>query len=108
MRNPTRVIGNATLATSLVVSTVPCKLYTISGVNNNAAQRYIQVHNKAALPVNGTVPIFSFPVGTGQYFSFDISFQGADLDAVTLANSTVVDALTLGSADCAFQAIIAG
>lgn len=49
------------------------RLYTVFGVNNNAAVRYIQIHNATSAPAETTAPLISFPVGAGEVFSFDFS-----------------------------------
>lgn len=107
MRNPTRVVGNSAQVTSRVISTVPCKLYSVIGFNNSGATEYVQVHQTSSLPSNGAVPIFSFSVNDQQYFSFDIGIVGVDLDAVTVAASTTLSTLTIAGATFTFQGIIA-
>lgn len=101
----TRVVGNASLTNALIVSTKPTKLYSVTGYNSGAAQ-YIQIFNTATNAPNGTVPIFSINVPTQSYFFYDFSYYGADMDKISIANSTTSATLTRGAADCGIQAII--
>ncbi len=105
MRVPTQGVGNAARVASRVISTKGCKVYTILGYNSGAAQ-FIQVHEAAALPNDGAVPKHSFPVGAQQYFSFDLSIYGEDLDACTVCNSSTDNTKTIGAADVSIQAIL--
>lgn len=102
----TKVIGNATYTNAIVASTRPCKLYQVLGYNSSASTQYIQVHQTNAIPANGVVPIFSFPVATGNYFSLDFGVYGVELDAVMICNSSTADTKTIGSTDCGIQAVI--
>ena len=100
----TRVIGNASYTNTLVASYKPTKLFAVTGYNSGSLQ-YIQVFQSSA-PTNGMIPIFSIPVAATQYFSIDFSYYGADLDKITVCNSSTADTLTKGSSNCGLQAII--
>lgn len=97
-------VGNAAYTNSLVVSTTFTKVRAITGYES-ATSQFIQVFNAGTVPSNGSVPLFSFPVAAGQYFSFDFSFYGVDLDACVVCTSSTANVLTLGAADCSIQAI---
>lgn len=101
----TRVVGNAALTNKRLVSGRPCKLYTVLGQNTGPDQ-FIQVFQTNALPANNAVPVFSFAIGAGQYFSLDFGQYGADLDAVYVCCSTATNALTLGSSNVSITAIL--
>lgn len=102
----TITVGNATLTNSFVVAKGPVKLYTLCGYNSGPAQ-FIMIFQTNAVPNNGFLALHSFPVGTQQFYSFDFSYYGNGLDAVSVANSSTAATLTKGAADCSFQAIIA-
>ena len=102
----TIAVGNAVLTNSLIVATAPVKLYAVMGYNSGPAQ-FVQVFQTNAVPNNGMFAKHSFPVGAQQFYSFDFSYYGENLDAVSVANSTTADTLTLGATNCSFQAIIA-
>lgn len=58
-------------ATSKVARAVPCALVECWGFNDDASQDlYFQLHNSAALPASGAVPLEVFPVPAGQSFAF--------------------------------------
>lgn len=66
----------------------PGRLYAVQGDNNNAAVRYLQLHNKASAPSATEVPLFVFRVKAtdsimlggdfftqnGQYFDVGIAW----------------------------------
>ena len=105
----TVVRGNSFATNSFVVTatnayTPGVKLYLLTGYT--ATTQYIQVFQTNAVPANGTTPLFSLPISAGQGYSFDFSYYGADLDKLTICNSTTANTLTLGAADTTFQAIL--
>lgn len=65
-------------------------LYSITGYNANAATRYIQVHNLAVAPTStSSVPLFTFPVPSGQAFSLDLTPYGVyNSTGITVAISS--------------------
>jgi hypothetical protein len=101
----TAVIGNAAYTNTLIVATTPTKLYSVTGYNSGPSQ-FIQVFETNAPPANGVIPVFSIPVSSGQYFDFDFSYYGADLDSIVVCDSTTANTLTLGAVNCGIQAII--
>lgn len=103
----TRVSGNARLTNSLIVSSVlGTKLFTIQGYNAASATQYIQVFQTNAVPPNASVPTFSFPVASSNYFSMDFGQYGADLDRIMVVVSTNAATLGIGATNaCALQAI---
>lgn len=97
------------VAASAVVSAVPARLFQLRAIVATAvnADRIIQVHNAAALPANGAVPLWEMfiPAGTG------FAEAGDDWDPIdglicsvgcVLASSTTLDTLTIGAADITF------
>lgn len=104
----TRTYGNTSYVPYRVISKGPVKLYAIIGYNNGPAQ-FVMIFNKTnAPPTNGMTGVFSFPVAASNYFSFDLSYYGANLDAVVVCNSTTAQTNTLGSTNCTFQGIVGG
>ncbi len=101
----TTVAGNSALTNSLKVASQPTKLYAVTGMNLSGSAEYIQVFQKVT-PVNGDVPVFSFPVFASSPFALDFSFYGADLDAITICASTTATTLTLATANTTLQAIV--
>lgn len=106
----TTIIGNTSYVPYRVVKTNAVKLYTILGYNSGPAQ-FVMVFGtnnpSGAAPTNGQLGTFAFPVAASNYFSLDFSYYGANLDSISVANSTTATNLTLGSTNCSFQAIIA-
>lgn len=111
MRTPTRHVPNAdagTLVASRIVSTVPCKLFTLL-VHNTGPDQFIQIHETATLPANGQKPVLpSIPVAANTIEAIDLGIVGVDLAACTICNSTTATDKTIGAADCQISAIIAG
>lgn len=105
----TTVIGDTTYQPYRVVKTNATKLFSITGYNSGPAQ-FVMIFgagNPTGLaPTNGQKGTFCFPVAANNYFVLDLSYYGADLDSVSVANSTTATNLTLGLTNCAFQAII--
>jgi len=93
---PVGVTGNASLTNSLTVSTVPLKLYQLSGLNMAASLQYVQIFSQTNAATNGGTPTFSFPVNATNYFTWDFGVNGVDLDACVVKVST--NAATLGTA----------
>lgn len=113
MRTPTRHVPNAdagTLVASRVISTKPCKLFSVLVLNTSGSTQYIQIHETTSLPNNGQKPVLpSMPVAAGQFAAIDLGVPaGVDLAACTICNSSTADVKTIGAADCQISAIIAG
>lgn len=100
------VVGDSRHVQSLVASASPCKLYAVTGYNSGPAQ-YLLIFQAGYTPTNLEVAKFSFPIAAASYFSVDLSYYGADLDAASICNSTTDSTNTLGSVNCSFQAILA-
>lgn len=103
----TSVIGNASLTNSLVVSSKPgTKLYALTGYNSASSTQYIQILQTNGVPTNAVTPTFSIPVAAGNYYSFDFSTYGADLNKITVVVSTNAATVGLAPANTSIQAII--
>lgn len=103
-----RAIGTTALTNYRVISTTPCKVFTVMGYNSFTAQQYVFLFEAAAAPTNGQAGRFGpFPVGSDQFYSVDLSAYGADVDKLTVGISTTSNTFTLGSSNCSIQGIIA-
>lgn len=90
-----RVTGNATLLQKLVMvlGALGCDLVGIVGHNNAAADLYIQIHETAAEPAAGAVPIFSVLANSGLPYSFALP-DAVHLSACTIVASSTLDTYT--------------
>lgn len=104
----TPTTSNATttaLATSLVIKASAGTLYRLTGVNTNAATRYIQIHNTTSQPADASVPAVVIEVPAGKSFTYDPGIYGRRFaTGITVVNSTTVATLTAGAADSWFDA----
>ena len=93
--------GTAAQVSNRVVKATAGTLFLAIGYNNNAATRYLQVFNAAALPADGTVPnLPPISVATGQNWSLNLGEYGyAFTTGIVIANSTTAATLTIASAD---------
>lgn len=92
------------LAASKVVKAAAGTLYGVSGFNSGPTQ-YIQIHDAAALPANGAVPILPIEVPAGKPFAIDFGAKGrAFATGIVVCNSTTLATKTLGAADSWFDA----
>lgn len=88
------------LATNLVVKASAGTLYRLHGINNNAAVRYIQIANLAALGADGTVPAFVWQVAASSPFSIDFGMFGRRFTTgIVVCISTTLATKTIGAAD---------
>lgn len=104
---PTRTIGNTSTVASRVISTGPCKLFSVTGFNGHSATQYLFVFEIGVAPTNGQAGrLGPFPVGAGQFYSVDLSAYGCDLDAVTVGMSTTSNLFTNSATNSTIQGII--
>jgi hypothetical protein len=89
---PTQVIGNGALVQKRVVRLNACKLAALVGFNNGA-DAYVQIHETAAEPAAGAVPIFAFQADAGRPYSFALPI-GVDMGACTVVFSSTLDTYT--------------
>jgi hypothetical protein len=101
----TRLVGDTSLTNKRLVSSTPCTLYAVTGVNSGPDQ-YLLVFETNALPANGSAAKICVPVLGAQFYSIDFSCYGAGLDKVYVACSTTTNTLTLGSSNITVTAII--
>lgn len=98
--------ASTALASSLVVKASAGRLYLLTITNTKASAQYIQIHDTAAVPANGEVPVYSFYVPATTTVSFDATAFGDYFGTgITVVNSSTVATKTLGSADVWFTAL---
>lgn len=73
---------------------------TVIFTNTNAATRYLQIFDAAALPADATVPKASIAVATGQTYVLNVPWSCTT--GIVLCNSTTALTKTLGAADSIF------
>lgn len=113
---PTTVVGNSALTNVLVVrpistnnpsiTTAPVKLYAVTGQNTSGSTIYIQIHQSTTNPATGAIPVFCIPVGANQFYSYDFSYYGVNLDSCTITASTSASTNNPATAVATIQAII--
>lgn len=105
--NNARTATATGLSSSLFVASGPCRLYGFSGVNTNAAAQFIQGFNleRATVPSNGTVPDFvtKAPASDNFWMSWAPAWRNMT-QGLILCNSSTAGTLTIGAADCFFDA----
>lgn len=106
MRTPaTQTVGDNTFVDSRIVATGPRKLLAIVGYNNGV-DRFVHIHNLAAVPANGIKPTFCISADGNRPFEFAVPFP-VDMDAVTVVFSSTPQTTTItASADASIQGIL--
>lgn len=105
--NSTQSIGNNAFVNSRIVRTIACKLHAVVGFNNGV-DRYVHIHETAAVPANGTTPLFCFPADNARSFAFNLPDRPVDMSACTVVFSSTAETTTIvASGDASIQAILA-
>ena len=100
-----RSASSPALVSSLVVCAGACRLYGFSGDNSKGSAQFILVFDAGAVPATGAVPSVVVRVPASTSFSAYWGSVGRWFDrGVVLANSSTEATLTIGSADCWFDA----
>lgn len=95
------------VAASRVVKNAPGKAFRLTMFNGNAAARFFQVFDAAALPAEATVPLLSKSVAVGDSFTFDFGIYGRTFAVgIVVCNSTTGPTKTIGAADSLFDSSI--
>ncbi len=103
--NPQPTNPGGLLASLLIKPTT--RLHRLIVTNTNAAARYIQLFDAAALPPDGTVPsvlLGSLASGATQVFDFGI-WGWPFANGIVVCNSTTAATKAIGSADSWFSAL---
>jgi hypothetical protein len=87
------------------VASGACRLWGFSGTNTNASTQFILAFDSEKIPSNGAVPSFVMqaPASDNFWVSWVPSFRQFDRGCV-ICNSSTAATLTLGAADCWFDA----
>lgn len=92
-------------AASLVIKAAPGRLFGLSGYNSKVSAQFIQLFDSVSLPANGAIPTAILLVSASSNFAFDWGRYGRKFDAgIFICNSSTGPTLTIGSADCWFDA----
>jgi hypothetical protein len=92
------------LAASLVVKTGPGRLYNLTVFNSNAAAQFILLFDAVALPANGTAACTVLKVATVASQVFNWNPGRVFLTGIVVVNSSTEPTLTVGAADCFYDA----
>ena len=87
-----------------VVKAGPGTLYGFTVYNSNGAAQFILVFDAQELPANTAVPVAVFTVATVQNLGVEWLPGRTFERGIVLANSSTGPTLTIGSADCWFDA----
>ncbi len=80
-------------------------LFGFTVYSSNVAAQFIQVHDSPTLPGNGAVPCLTLPINTVNYLAAQwLPLGRSFLSGIYLVNSTTGPTLTIGAADCFFDA----
>lgn len=104
-----RQYSSAALEISTQLKTSPGRIYKIFGLNDNASERFIQVHDAVITPSGGSVPTLVFAVPANSTYEIDFGTgepMGWKLNnGIFIGNSTTAASWTAGGADNLFQVI---
>jgi len=97
--------SSAAAAASLVVKPVAAVVTHLAGYSARGSAQFIQLHDAAALPSNGAVPLAVVTVAASANFQIPLPMAGMEcITGVVVCNSSTYATLTIGSADCFFTA----
>lgn len=83
------------LAPSGVIKASSGSLYLVVGANESANKRWLMLFNATSLPVNGTAPVYQFPVPTLAPFSLDLPRGRTFSTGIVWAASSTAATLTV-------------
>lgn len=90
---------------SRVVKAGPGTLFGVCGFNSKGSSQWIQIHDSGTPPANGAVPELIIYVATVSNFSVSYVIPGRAFNqGIYIVNSSTGPTLTIGSADCWFDA----
>ena len=103
--NPS-LYSSAAAETSGVPKASAGTLLGFAGVSLSASDQYIQIHDLAAVPGDGAIPIFCVKANAADNFFLDLSKWGITMsNGIVIANSSTAATLTIGPADCLFYVL---
>lgn len=90
------------------IKLAPGKLYSVTGFNSNAAERYIQLHDKLGQPTTGDKPVLVLKASADSAFYFEsLRIPWKFENGIWVATSTTALTLTVGDIDMLVCAIYA-
>lgn len=93
------------LEAQVILKTTKGVLFSLSGHNNNASARYIQIFKSGTVVADGEVPFRQILVGASADYAFELPIIGDhSLNGWYVCGSTTNLYKTLGLADCTFVA----
>src|SRR5437899_5413273 len=93
------------LENSRVVKSGAGRMYGFGGFNNSAATQFILVFDVEKVPSAGAVPVYWLSVATVSNFGVFWGDVGRFFDrGIVITNSSTLATLTIGAADCLFDA----
>ena len=99
----TTAVAASLIVTPSTTTNQRLRCFDIVGFNNSASDQYIQVHDTAALPANGVVPIAVALAPAGYQFALSWTAGRLFANGITVCNSSTAVTLTVGSANCLFD-----
>jgi hypothetical protein len=83
----------------------PGYLFGFTVYSSSGSTQFIQVHDSAVLPANGAIPAVTFTLATVAHLAVQwLPLGRAFQTGIYLVNSSTGPTLTIGSADCFFDA----
>jgi len=98
-------VSSAALEASHVLKASAGSLVSLRGYNSGGAQ-FIQLHNAAALPANGAIPLVVMAVPATSNFEIPLPVPLVFATGIVVCNSSTAPTKTIGGADCFFTAQI--
>lgn len=92
---------------ALQVATGPALLSSISGRNGSAGTKYVQIHDAASAPADGTKPVVCMAVAAGANYDYRPPIARPFTTGIYVCSSTADETKTLsGTADITVDAIL--
>lgn len=102
----TKAVSTPVAASSLSVSALPARLFSLVVQNTGAAQ-YVQIFDASSLPADGAVPKVSLSLAaTASSGPFNFGDGIPFTRGIQVCNSSTAATKTIGSANCLFTAAI--
>lgn len=94
-------------AASLIAKASAGSVLSLIGYNSHSENQFIQIHDSATLPSEGTVPAATIIAEKGNNFGLDVPICGMDFqNGIVVCNSTTGPTKTIGGSNCFFTVSI--